>query len=166
MQRALRPSFFSFFFSSSPPSLYLVQQASARCLYLRSLFLRDGHRNRSPTCCEIYTLNVGRNNDRSLLFRFSTADLYYRSGPGLYSPRNANLLYRVIRPCADRCISLPFSLSLARSLDSEPRPRTWKIDRSLESMAGRIDPRPSPTRRPMFLAVVYKRVIALIPGIS
>lgn len=120
MQRALRPSFFFlFFFSSSPPSLYLVQQASARCLYLRSLFLRDGHRNRSPTCCEIYTLNVGRNNDRSLLFRFSTADLYYRSGPGLYSPRNANLLYRVIRPCADRCISL----SLARSIPNrEPAP--------------------------------------------
>lgn len=137
MQRALRPSFFSFFFSSSPPSLYLVQQASARCLYLRSLFLRDGHRNRSPTCCEIYTLNVGRNNDRSLLFRFSTADLYYRSGPGLYSPRNANLLYRVIRPCADRCISLPFSLSLSLARFRTESPHLE--DRSIVGIDGRED---------------------------
>lgn len=70
LQRALHPSFFLFFlFSFFPLHPYVYTSYNERTTHVaplftgRRLFLRDGHRNRSPTCCEIYTLNVGRNND-------------------------------------------------------------------------------------------------------
>lgn len=60
--------------------------------------------------------------------RFCTADLYYRAEAALY-PRNANLLCRVIRPCANRIIVLFLSRSLVRPGQRAPGRSIGRIDR-------------------------------------
>ena len=169
------PPFFSFFFSLSFPSIlmYIPRTTSVQRtlhLYLRvegSFSAMDTGIGRRPAVK--FILLTWAATMILLLSRFSTADLYYRSGPGLYSPRNANLLYRVIRPCADRCISLSlsFSLSLSRFRTESPHLEDGSIvgidggqDRS--SSTSSLDSSSPDVFSPWF---IYKRVIALIPGI-
>ena len=140
------PPFFSFFFSLSFPFILMCIPRTTSVqrtlhLYLRvegSFSAMDTGIGRRPAVK--FILLTWAATMILLLSRFSTADLYYRSGPGLYSPRNANLLYRVIRPCADRCISLSLSLffSLSFSIPNrEPAPGRW-IDRWNRWWAGSI----------------------------